>query len=93
MKFYNFYKRFIFAFSLIVVELTELLKRSKKKKFTHEFVLTFEARTFFRKFKEAFTTASLLRHFNQLLKIMLEVDAFKFVIFDIISQLNEKTEE
>ena len=85
IEFCNFYRRFIHAFSLVVIDLTKLLKRSKKRKFTQKFVIVQKARVCFKKLKKTFMSALLLRHFNQLLKTMLEVDVSRIIISSIIS--------
>ena len=46
----------------------------------------------FEALKKYFKHVSLLKHFNQLFKIMIETDVLKFVIFVILFQLNKKNE-
>ena len=55
------------------------------------FTFTPEARTSFAKLRTAFTTAPLLRHFDPLLPIRMELDASGFAIFAILSQAHSKT--
>jgi hypothetical protein len=90
LEFANFYRRFIKSFSRIVSDLSSLLKNSIKKKFDIKFAIIFKARIAFSQLKIAFTFALMLRHFNLARHNRLEVDAFDFVISEIISQLNEK---
>ena len=44
----------------------------------------------FKALKKCFKHVSLLKHFNQLFKIMIETDVLKFVISVILFQLNKK---
>jgi hypothetical protein len=85
LKFANFYRRFIKNFSRIVSDLSSLLKNNIKKKFDIKFAITSEARIAFSQLKIAFTFALMLRHFNLARHSRLEVDAFDFVISEIIS--------
>jgi hypothetical protein len=89
-KFANFYRRFIKNFSRIINDLSSLLKSSIKKKFDIKFAIISEARAAFSQLKIAFTFALMLRYFDLAQHNHLEVDAFDFVISEIISQLNEK---
>jgi hypothetical protein len=88
-NFANFYKRFIKNFSRIVFALCALLKENDKNKFHISFVLTSKARKFFEKLRKAFLTTFLFRHFDLNRKIKLKINASRFVILKIISQLNE----
>ena len=87
LEFANFYRRFIEAFSRIVVDLSELLKDSTKEKFTRKLIMIEIAKKSFSDLKEIFTKTSLLRHFDSKLQIMIEIDASEFALFEIISQL------
>jgi hypothetical protein len=93
LEFTNFYRRFIKNFSRIVSDLSSLFKSSIKKKFNIKFAIIFEARAAFSQLKIAFTFALMLRHFNLARHSRLEVDAFNFVISEIISQLDEKFDQ
>ena len=57
--------------------------------FKSSFILTSEAAKVFEKLKTAFTTASVLKHFNSELSTRAETDASGYVINDILSQLHE----
>jgi hypothetical protein len=81
------------SFSRIVNDLSSLLKSSIKKKFDIKFTIISEARAVFSQLKIAFTFALILRHFNLARHSRLEVDAFNFVISEIISQLDEKFDQ
>ena len=93
LKFVNFYRRFIEIFSRVIADLTELLKEKKKEKFFDKFELTSKARKSFNNLKKIFMKTSLLWHFNLDLKIMIETNVIEFVIFEIISQLDSKTDQ
>jgi hypothetical protein len=92
LKFVNFYKKFIKAFSRIADAMFALLKKSDKNKFHIFFEFTSKARKFFERLRKVFITTLLLRHFDSNRKIKLEINASNFVISKIISQLNEKIE-
>ena len=47
----------------------------------------------FQVLKKCFKHASLLKYFNQLFKIMIEINVSKFVISVILFQLNKKTKQ
>ena len=90
--FANFYRRFIMGFSRIVGGLTNMLKRETQGKFKGvPFIFTPEAQTYFLNLRKAFTTAPLLRHFDLLLLIWMEIDASDFAISAIISQAHPET--
>jgi hypothetical protein len=93
LKFVNFYRRFIKAFSRIANAMFALLKRSDKDKFHISFEFTSKTRKFFERFRKVFITTSLLRHFDSNRKIKLETDASNFVISKIIFQLYEEIEQ
>jgi hypothetical protein len=73
--------------------MSALFKESDKDKFHILFEFTSETREFFEKFRKAFLTAFLLRHFDSNRKIKIETDASKFAISEIISQLDEIFEQ
>jgi hypothetical protein len=84
LKFVNFYKRFIKEFFRVANALFALLKKSDKNKFHIFFEFISNAKKSFKKFRQAFFTATLLRHFDSNRKIKLETDASNFVISKII---------
>ncbi len=93
LRFANFYRRFIKEFFRVADALSALLKKSDKNKFHIFFEFTSDAKESFEKLRQAFFTASLLRHFDSNRKIKLETDASDFAISEIISQLNEAIEQ
>jgi hypothetical protein len=92
LKFVNFYKKFIKEFFRVANALSALLKKNDKDKFHIFFEFISNAKKSFKKLRQAFFTASLLRHFDSNRKIKFEIDASNFVISEIISQLNETIE-
>jgi len=68
LKFVNFYRHFIEAYLQIASPLTGLLKGSKNEKKTEPFKWLKDAEKAFNYLKKAFTTASVLVHFDSELK-------------------------
>jgi hypothetical protein len=64
IDFANFYRRFTKYFSRIVANLTNLLKKEKKRKFNQKFVFISETKKTFEELKRAFISALMLIHFN-----------------------------
>jgi hypothetical protein len=85
LGFANFYRRFIYGYSRVAKGLSDLLRGNGKVK--DLFVWTKEAARAFEELKTAFTTAPILRHFDPVLRIMVETDASGFALAGIISQL------
>jgi hypothetical protein len=92
LKFVNFYKKFIKEFFRVADALFALLKKSDKDKFYTFFEFISDAKKSFKKLRQIFFTASLLRHFDLNRKIKLETNASNFIISEIIFQLNETIE-
>jgi hypothetical protein len=86
ISFANFYKQFIRYFSRIAADLTNLLKKEKKKKFIQKFVFISEIKKTFEELKCAFISALMLMHFNSKRKILIEIDVSKYALFEMISQ-------
>ena len=78
----NFYRRFIAKYSTIAKPLTDMLKGGGSKPFKWED----EQETAFRRLKDAFTKAPLLKYFEPELPIRIETDASSFGIAAILSQ-------
>jgi hypothetical protein len=93
IKFAEFYKKFIKKFNKIAESLTNLLKKKKKRKFDKMFKFIKKTRKAFKKLKEVFIKTSILLHFDFKRRIRLKIDAFDFVISEIISQLIEKIDQ
>jgi hypothetical protein len=93
IKFAEFYKRFIEKFNKIAESLTNLLKERKKREFDKMFKFIKKARKAFKKLKEVFIKTSILLHFDSKRRIRLEIDAFDFVISEIIFQLIEEIDQ
>jgi hypothetical protein len=64
LEFANFYRRFIEIFSRIAKALTFLLKKENKKRFRERFVFNADAKKAFEILKIAFTSVSMLLHFD-----------------------------
>lgn len=87
LGFTNFYRRFIRNYARVSYPLSNLLKGMERGRKTGPFRLTSEAIAAFNRLKEYFLQAPLLRHFDPLLRIMIETDASQFAIGGILSQL------
>jgi hypothetical protein len=83
LGFANFYRRFIANYAAETAALTDLLKGKQ------EFLWSKEACASFKKLKERFTSAPILRHFDVTRKIRIETDASAFAVSGILSQLFE----
>jgi len=79
LGFANFYRRFIFNYSDIVVPLTQLTRKDAPWDFSDV------CRWSFNHLKEAFTTAPILTHFQPGAQLMVETDASDYVIASILS--------
>lgn len=66
--------------------MSDLLKTGGRNK-KEPFVWTAEAAEAFRNLKAAFTTASILKHFDVDLRILVETNASGFAVAGILSQL------
>jgi len=85
LGFCNFYRRFICAYSRVVLPITNLL-RTKDKNNPTTFQWTPDAQTAFNTLKQLFTTAPILRHFDPSLPNYLYTDASGFAISGILCQ-------
>ena len=86
LGFANFYRRFVYRYSLFCMPMTRLLKGSEKGKQVGTFTFDAEAQEGFRKLKETFTQAPMLQHFQPHKKLMMETDASGFAISGTLSQ-------
>src|SRR3989440_10760034 len=84
--FVNFYRRFIYGFSVVVTAITDLLVGMEKGKKSGPFVWPESAEQAFCKLKECFTRAPLLQHFDPKKVSQLETDASGSGIAGVISQ-------
>lgn len=83
--FTDFYRRYIFHYSILTAPITDLPKGMRNGKKTGHFLFTREAREAFRKL-EAFKKEPLLRHFDPLKPLRLESDASLFAAGVVLSQ-------
>ena len=79
LGFANFYRRFIFNYSNIVVPLTRLTQKDAPWNFTDQCQQSFNG------LKEAFTTAPILTHFQPGAQITVETDASDYAVIGILS--------
>ena len=79
LGFANFYCRFIFNYSDIVVPLTQLTRKDASWNFSED------CRCFFNQLKEAFTTAPILTHYQPGTLITVKTDASDYAIASILS--------
>ena len=79
LSFMNFYRRFIFNYSDIVVPLTWLTWKDAPWNFSDN------CQRSFNRLKEAFTTAPILTHYQPGTPITIETDASDYVIASILS--------
>ncbi len=84
VDFCNFYRRFIKNFSKIVHSLIQLIQ----KKMIFEWDQA--CQTIFDHMKKWMTEISILRHFDQNRKTILETDSFNYVNDDILSQYDDE---
>jgi len=79
LGFANFYRRFIFNYSDIVVPLTQLTRKDAPWNFSKDCRRSFNA------LKHAFTTAPILTHFIPDTPIIVETDASDYAVAGILS--------
>jgi hypothetical protein len=84
LGFANFYRRFIRAYSNVVVPMTDLLKKSSMP-----FQWTSAAQKAFDELKQLFSDAPVLRHFNPDSPIFVFTDASGFAMSGIICQSHD----
>ena len=89
LNFVNFYKRFVYRFSHIVIFFIDLLKNNNKNKKFEFFEWSIEIEQTFRQFKQIFIFTFLFHHFDSSKKIRVETNVFIFDIIDILTQSNE----
>ena len=83
LGFANFYRKFIWNYSKIVLPLTQLTKKNQA------FVWTREADKAFTRLKEAFTSTPVLAHVDLEKSFIIEANASNFALGSILSQPGE----
>ncbi|MBW0488623.1 hypothetical protein O181_028338 [Austropuccinia psidii MF-1] len=83
LGFANFDRLFIKNYSKKISSLTTFLKKDS------HFPLNEEPLRNFQQLKEAFTTASILSHFNPSLPIVVETDASDYALVSVLSQVSD----
>ena len=89
LGFANFYRRFVAGYSKITAPLSDLLKGSKNGKKLGPFEFPPKAEEAFQKLKQAFASASMLRHYDPAKPTRLETDASGFALAGVITQQQE----
>ena len=84
LGFANFYRRFIQAYSRVVLPITTLLRKT-----TAQFQWTPEAQAAFEHLKILFTEAPILRHYDSDLPVFLYTDASGFATSAILCQKHD----
>lgn len=84
LGFANFYRSFIFNYSLLTLPLTNLLKKNVRG-----FVWEEKEDLAFKKLKQAFSTKPILKIFSPEKQSVLETDASDFAIAGVLSQLGD----
>ncbi len=80
LDFMNFYKRFIYDYSRIVISLTHFIRKDVF------FVWFQKCQIAFNTLKKVFTFKIILHYYNSDHKIVIEIDALNYVFEDILSQ-------
>ena len=88
LKFVNFYKRFIYHYFKIIALLTSLFKNSENEK-KSSFKWSNEVEQTFFQLKDIFMSISLFTHYDFLKRNRVKIDAFSFVVANILSQQNK----
>jgi len=83
LDFANFYRRFIYDYSRIVISLTHLIRKDVL------FVWFQKCQIAFNILKKVFTFKIILRHYNSDHKIVIEINASNYVFEDIFFQYDE----
>ncbi len=83
LSFINFYRRFIKEFSKLIGPLTALTRKDQSFNWTQECQSAFD------RLKQAFTTAPILMHYNPDLLVTVEIDAFDYVVIEVMSQRDD----
>lgn len=86
LGFANFYRRFIYDYSQIVIPLTRLTRKSTRWEWTEPCQSAFDS------LKLAFTSAPVLTHWQPELRTIVETDASDYAIAAIISIENQENE-
>jgi len=84
LKFANFYRRFIKYFAKITRFLIKLLKSSKQKKQNKLFLFNAFTLIAFKTFIDIFIIIFILMYFDFKNRIIIEIDALRFVIVIIL---------
>ncbi len=83
LNFANFYRRFIYDYSRIVISLTRFIRKDVL------FVWSQKCQIAFNILKKVFTFKIIFHHYNSDHKIVIEIDALNYVFKNILSQYDE----
>jgi len=83
LDFANFYRRFIYDYSRIVISLTHLIRKDVL------FIWFQKCQIAFNIFKKVFTSEIILHHYNSDYKIVIEINVSNYVFKDIFFQYDE----
>ncbi len=83
LDFANFYRRFIYDYSRIVISLTHLIRKDVLFVWSQKYQIAFNI------LKKVFTFKIILYHYNSDHKIVIEINASNYVFKDILSQYDE----
>jgi len=83
LDFANFYKRFIYEYSKIIISLTHLIKKYVL------FIWFQKCQIAFNILKKVFTFKIILHHYNSDHKIVIEINALNYVFKKILSQYDK----
>ena len=86
LGFANFYRRFIFNYSDIVIPLTRLTRKDIPWKFNSS------CQDAFNSLKKAFTSTSILTHWISNAQLIVETDALDYALATILSIVNKENE-
>jgi len=89
LGFANFYRRFVAGYSKITAPLSDLLKGSKNGIKLGPFEFPPRAEEAFKRLKQAFMSAPMLRHYDPAKPTRLETDASGFALAGVITQQQE----
>ena len=88
LNFIYFYRRFILIYSRLFKSFIALIKLNKKN-LIFLWIFNDSKDIVFRKLKKIFISNNLLRHFDWIKKIWIEINAFDYVVIVVLFQMNE----
>ncbi len=89
IEFANFYRRFVYDFFRVSIDLTSLFKKDEKNKFKIKFVLISKRIESMKTLKRVFTSASMLRYYELDDESIIKTNVLDFVIARMFFQFKE----